>query len=40
MTKGKGKVVPLIFFLTDHYDMEAYWGSGDITARLLDLSTR
>jgi hypothetical protein len=32
--KGKGKVVPVLF-LTQHHAMKAYWGSGDITLRIL-----
>jgi hypothetical protein len=26
--------------LTKHYDMKAYWGSGSIAPRILDLGTR
>jgi len=26
MLKGKGKVVPVLFFITDHHAMKAYWG--------------
>jgi hypothetical protein len=37
----KGKVVPvLLFFLTEHHDMKAYWASGVIDPRILDLGTR
>jgi hypothetical protein len=35
--KGKGKVVPVL--LTEHHAMKAYWGSGDIAPRILDLGT-
>jgi hypothetical protein len=35
----KGKVVPALF-LTKHHAMKAYWGSGCITARILNLGTR
>jgi hypothetical protein len=37
--KGKGKVVPVLF-LTEHHAMKAYWGSGVIVPRILDLGTR
>jgi hypothetical protein len=36
--KCKGKVV-LCFFLTEHHAMKAYWGSGGIAPRILDLGT-
>jgi hypothetical protein len=26
MVKGKGKVVPVLVFLTEHHAMKAYWG--------------
>jgi hypothetical protein len=34
----KDKVVPV--FLTEHHAMKAYWGSGSIAPRILDLGTR
>jgi len=37
--KGKGKVVPVLF-LTEHHAMKAYWSSGGIALRILDLGTR
>jgi hypothetical protein len=37
--KGKGKIVPVLFS-TEHQAMKAYWGSGCIAPRLLDLGTR
>jgi hypothetical protein len=37
--KSKGKVVPVLF-LTDHHVMKAYWVSGCIAPRILDLGTR
>jgi hypothetical protein len=37
--KGKGKVVPVLF-LTEHQSMEAYWRSGCIAPRILDLGAR
>jgi hypothetical protein len=33
-SKGKGKVVPMIF-LTEHHAMKAYWGSIGIAPRIL-----
>jgi hypothetical protein len=33
--KGKGKVVPVLFFLTDRHAIKAYWGSGDIVQLIL-----
>jgi hypothetical protein len=36
--KGKGKVVPAL--LTEHPAIKAYWGSGGIASRILDLGTR
>jgi len=38
-TMIKGKVVPVLL-LTEHHVMKAYWGSGGITSRFLDLGTR
>jgi len=32
---GKGKVVPVLFVLSDHHVMEAYRGSGGIAPRIL-----
>jgi hypothetical protein len=29
----------LCFFLTEHYAMKAYWGSGSIAPHILDLGT-
>jgi hypothetical protein len=37
--KDKGKVVPVIF-LNEHHTIKAYWGSGSIAPRILDLGTR
>jgi hypothetical protein len=36
--KGEGKVVPVL--LTEHQAMKAYWGSGFIAPRVIDLSTK
>jgi hypothetical protein len=36
--KGKGKAVPVL--LTEHNAMKAYWVSGSIAPRILDLGTR
>jgi hypothetical protein len=36
--KGEGKVVPVL--QTEHHDLKAYWGSGGIDPRILDLGTR
>jgi hypothetical protein len=36
--EGKGKAVPVL--LTEHHAMKAYWGSGVIAPRILDLATR
>jgi hypothetical protein len=36
--KSKGKVVPVPFVI-EHYAMKAYWGSGCIAPRILDLGT-
>jgi hypothetical protein len=33
--KGESKVVPVL--LTEHHAMKAYWGSGGIAPRILDL---
>jgi hypothetical protein len=38
--KGKCKVVPVLFFLTEHHAMKAYWGSGGVTPLILDLGSR
>jgi hypothetical protein len=38
--KVKGKVVPVLFRLTDHHAMKAYWESGGIAPRFLDVGTR
>jgi hypothetical protein len=38
--KGKGIIVPVLSFLTDHHAMKAYWVSGGIAPRILDLGTR
>jgi hypothetical protein len=37
--KGKGRVVR-VFFSTEYHAMKAYWGSGGISPRILDLGTR
>jgi hypothetical protein len=34
-----GKVVPVLF-VTEYHTMKAYWGSGGIALRILDLCTR
>jgi len=31
--KGKGKVVPMLFFLTKHNAMKAHWRSGSVAPR-------
>jgi hypothetical protein len=36
--ENKGKDVPVL--LTEHHDMKAYWISGGIAPRILDLGTR
>jgi hypothetical protein len=36
--KGKGKAIPVL--LTDHHALKAYWESGSIALRTLDLGTR
>jgi hypothetical protein len=36
--KGEGKIIPVL--LTEHHTMKAYWGSGGIAPRILDLVTR
>jgi hypothetical protein len=33
--RGKVKVVPVLFFLTEQYAMKEYWGSGDIAPTIL-----
>jgi hypothetical protein len=35
MTKVKGKAVPVLFFLTGHHAMQAYWGSESIAPLVL-----
>jgi hypothetical protein len=30
-----GKIVPVLFFLTEHHAMKAYWASGGIAPRIL-----
>jgi hypothetical protein len=35
----KGKIFR-VCFLTEHHAMKAYWGSGDISSRILDLGTK
>jgi hypothetical protein len=35
----KGKIVPLLF-LTEHHAVKAYWGSGCIAPRILNVGTR
>jgi hypothetical protein len=39
LLQGKGKVV-LVLFLTEHHAMKAYWESGGIATRILDLCPR
>jgi hypothetical protein len=39
LVKAKVKV-KFSLCLTKHYDMRAYWGSGGIAPRILDLGTR
>jgi hypothetical protein len=36
----EGKVVLVPFFLNEHHAMKAYWGSGNIAPRILDLAAR
>jgi len=36
--EGKGEIV--IVLLTEHHVMKAYWGSGGIAPRILDLGSR
>jgi hypothetical protein len=36
--KDEVKIVPVL--LTDHHAMKAYWGSGGIALRILDLGTK
>jgi hypothetical protein len=38
--KGEGKDVPVLLFSIEQHAMEAYWGSGCIYPRILDLGTR
>jgi hypothetical protein len=39
--KCKGEVVPVVFFLLiEHHALKAYWGTGGIASRILDLGTR
>jgi hypothetical protein len=33
--EGKGKFVPVLFLLIDHYAMKAYWGSGGMPSHYL-----
>jgi hypothetical protein len=33
--KIKGEVVPVLFFLTEHHAMKAYWGSGGMAPLVL-----
>jgi hypothetical protein len=33
--KGKVKVVPVLFFLTEHHAMKAYWGSEGVAPLVL-----
>jgi hypothetical protein len=37
--KVKGKVVPVLF-LSEYHAMKAYWESGGVAPRILDLCTR
>jgi hypothetical protein len=37
--KARGKVVP-VHFLTEHHAMKAYWWSGGIAPRILELGSR
>jgi hypothetical protein len=39
LNKGNGKVVPVLSFLPEHHAMKAYWRSGGIAPRSLDLGT-
>jgi hypothetical protein len=32
---NKGKIVPVLFFLTEHHTMKTYWGNGGIAPRIL-----
>jgi len=36
----KGKRVPGLFFLTEHHPIKAYWASGRMDPRILNLGTR
>jgi len=38
--QGKGKVAPVLFFLTEHYAMKAYWGVEVKLHIFFDISTR
>jgi len=38
--KLKGKIVTVLFFLTEYHIVEAYWGNGGIALRILDLGTK
>jgi hypothetical protein len=38
--KGKGKIAPVLFLLTEHHAMKAYWGNGGTAPRILDLGSR
>jgi hypothetical protein len=38
--KGKGKVVLVLSFLTEHHPMKANWGRGGTDPCILDLGTR
>jgi hypothetical protein len=39
--RSRGKVkVKLFLCLTKHHAMKTYWGSGDVTPRILDFGTR
>jgi len=31
---GKGKVIPVLCFLTEHHAKKVYWGSGGIAPRI------
>jgi hypothetical protein len=34
------KIVPVLFFSTEHHGMGAYWGSGGIVLRIFGLGTK
>jgi len=40
MHEGKGKVVPVLFSLTEHHAMKAYWGVEVWLHALFDLGSR